>query len=446
MKSFSPDQSQMNLYRPVLKQIINPRDALAVLADCMPWQEFEEAFSRYYSRTGAPAKPIRLMVSLLVLKQLYNLGDETVVQAWVHNPYFQYFSGEAEFQWEFPCDPTDLVHFRKRIGEKGVERIFQVSVRLQGKDAQSREIVVDSTAQEKNITYPTDVKLAVKIINKCRQIAKKEALELRQTYTKTTKKLLLLQRFAHHPKNRKKAAAAKRKLKTIAGRLVRELERKLSGSRLGLYLPDLALFEKVLNQKQQDKQKIYSLHEPQVACIAKGKQAKKFEFGSKVSVAMSRDTNVVVGIVNFTGNPHDGKTLEETLEQVKSTVGQSPQVAIADRGYRGKTRIGETEIIIPKPLGKKASAYEKAKTRKRFRRRAAIEPVISHLKSDFKMARNFLKGVSGDKINALMAGAAFNFKRLLRKIAQAILCLLLNGKKQTLWARLLTLWQLKMNF
>lgn len=290
---------------------------------------------------------------------------------------------------------------------------------------------MDSTAQEKNITYPTDVKLAVKVIKKCQKIAIKESIGLRQSYTRTTKKLLLMQRFAHHPKNRKKAAAAKRKLKTIAGRLIRELRRKLEEASLVTYRPALAMFEKVISQKQNDKQKIYSLHEPDVACIAKGKIAKKFEFGSKVSVAMTKDTNVVVGIVNFTGNPHDSKTLEGTLDQVTRILKANPKAVIADRGYRGKVKVGETQIIIPKPLGRNATGYQKTQARKRFRRRAAVEPIISHLKSDFRMARNFLKGIKGDRINALMAGAAFNFKRMLRKIEKSIFWPILKSKSQT---------------
>ncbi len=290
MKSFSPDQNQSNLFKPILKQIINPRDSLAVLANEMPWKILEDDFEEYYSSTGTPAKPVRLMSSLLILKQLYNLGDETVVKAWVHNPYFQFFSGEVAFQWKAPWDPSDLVHFRNRIGQKGIEKIFEVSVHLQGKDAHSNEIIVDSTAQEKNITYPTDAKLAVRVIKKCQAIAKSNSIKLRQSYTRTTKKLLLMQRFAHHPKNRKKAAAARRKLKTIGGRLIRELRRSLDEGSLATYQGKLSLFEQVLAQTKTSKNKIYSLHEPDVACIAKGKIAKKFEFGSKVSVAITKDT------------------------------------------------------------------------------------------------------------------------------------------------------------
>ena len=232
------------------------------------------------------------MVSLLILKQLKGLGDETVIKEWVQNPYFQYFSGETEFQWDKPCDPSDLVHFRHRIGPGGAEKILEVSIRIQPSKQRRRyteRIVIDTTAQEKNITYPTDVKLRKKVIEKCLKMARAEGIELRQTYTRTVKKLVLQQRFAHHPKNWKRAHAAKRKLKTIAGRLIRELGRKLPQLALSRHQSSLALFNRVINQQRNDKQKIYSLHEPHVACIAKGKVAKKYEFGSKVSVAMSRE-------------------------------------------------------------------------------------------------------------------------------------------------------------
>lgn len=401
------------MFKSTLIQIINPQHTLVLLAEAIPWEEFEKEFVELYSHTGTPAKPIRLMVSLLILKQLKNLGDETIIKEWVQNPYFQYFSGYSESQWEIPCDPSDLVHFRKRLGKAGVEKILAISIKIQPAKDRRRatdEICLDTTAQEKNITYPTDVKLRKKIIDKCVKIAKKEAIELRQSYKRTAKNLVLAQRFAHHPKNYKKAQAAKRKLRTIAGRLVRELGRKLPEQRLETYQDELALFTRVINQQKGDKDKIYSLHEPDVACIAKGKVAKKFEFGSKVSIAMSKNRNMVLGVINFKGNPHDSKTIEATLEQVERLTGKKVQKVIVDRGYRTKKQFGTTQIIAPKPTKDPA---KKAAYRKRFRRRAAIEPIIGHLKNQYRMNRNFLKGEIGDIINATMAGAAFNFKRWL---------------------------------
>lgn len=413
-----PNQNQINMFRPILKQIINPRHTLVLLAEEIPWDEFEEQFKHLYSETGMPAKPIRLMVGLLILKQLKGLGDETVVKEWIQNPYYQYFCGEAEFQWNLPCDPSDLVHFRNRIGKDGVEKILEVSIKIQpGKDRRRamEMIAIDTTAQEKNITYPTDVKLRKKIIENCKKIAKKEGIQLRQSYTRTVKGLMFKQRFAHHPKNYQKAEKAKRRLRTIAGRLVRELRRKLHESQLPKYRERLDLYERVLAQKKQDSQKIYSLHEPDVACIAKGKVAKKYEFGSKVSVAMSKEENIVFGVVNYAGNPNDNKTVEDTLKKVEQLTGRKVRAAIVDRGYKSKKWVNGTQIIKPEPLGSNSSPYEKAKMRKYFRRRSAIEPIIGHMKNQYGMGRNYLKGEKGDVINAIMAGAAFNFKRWLNQ-------------------------------
>ncbi len=417
----SPDQNQKNIFRPLLKEIIKPDHPLVILSKKIDWKELEEEFIELYSHTGQPAKPIRQMLGLLILKQLYNLSDERVVPAWVENPYYQYFCGEAEFKWEFPCDPSDLVHFRHRIGKKGVERILKLSVDLQpGEDYRSKDVIVDTTVQEKNITFPTDAKLYRKIIHRCRKIAKQEHIKLRQSYTQVEKHLMINQRFGHHPKRRKKANSARRKLRTIAGRLVREMERKLPDNSFEKYKADLDLYQRVLDQKRTDSGKVYSLHEPDVSCIAKGKAHKKYEYGSKVSFATLPGSNIVVGVVNFQGNPHDSTTLEDTLIHAEKISGKQFVNAIVDRGYRGKKKIGNTNIIIPgSPRGK--SDYQKRKMRNKCRSRSAIEPIIGHIKHDHRMLRNYLKGTIGDEINAIMAGAAFNFKRLLRIYEQEIL-------------------------
>lgn len=218
---------QMSFLFQTLKDQLNPKHPLYLLANKIDWGSVDSDFQEYYIDFGRPAKPVRLMVSLLILKQLDSLSDESVVAKWVENPYYQYFSGETHFQWAMPCDPSDLVHFRHRVGKEGIEKIFRLSVQLQGKDAQQKSVSIDTTVQEKNITFPTDLKLAVRIIAKCRKIAEKENIELRQSYKRTVKKHMLNQRFKDHPKNKKKAFASARKIRTIAGRLVRELERKL---------------------------------------------------------------------------------------------------------------------------------------------------------------------------------------------------------------------------
>jgi len=417
MKGKPPERSQAKLFYQNLNELVNPKHRLYKLANQIPWQEFERHFSGLYSDAGRPAKPIRLMVSLLILKQLENLSDEVVVERWVENPYYQFFSGEEFFQWEFPCHPTDLVYFRKRIGEDGAKKILKVSIDLHGKKAKEPEVLVDTTVQEKNITFPTDTKLYRRVIAHCVQIAKEEQVVLRQSYKRTTKQLMLAQRFRHHPKNRKKAMAAQRKLKTIAGRLVRELERKLEPSIFARHAPAIEIYKQILSQARKSKNKIYSIHEPQVYCISKGKEHKRYEFGAKASIVVTKNSGVIIGAVSFPENIYDGHTLPKVLKQSEELTGRRAKVAICDRGYRGKSNIGNTKIEIPKKPKKGATAYEKRKARKRFRRRAGIEPVIGHLKSDYRLLRNYLKGSEGDSINLMLAAAAFNFKKLMKQLS-----------------------------
>lgn len=409
------NQKQGSFFKTLLVDFIDKNHPLVILSEIYPWSELEKEFASLYSKTGTPSKPIRLMVGLLLLKQLHNLGDETVVSAWIQNPYFQYFCGETEFQWKAPCDPSDLVHFRKRIGRVGFEKVFELSVKIQNKeDLKSRDLIVDSTVQEKNITYPTDAKLYRKVIEKCNKIAEKENVKQRQTYTRTVKKLKTKVRFGGKPKQKKVAKKAVKRLKTIAGRQLRELERKLPKEILENYEKDFYIFDRVLQQKRGDSNKIYSLHEIEVACIAKGKAHKRFEFGSKVSFAILPGSNIIVAVKNYVGNPHDSKTLESTLQMSEQITNKKYNNVIVDRGYRGIKSIGNTKVILPEA---RETTKSKAQTkRKKCRQRAAIEPIIGHVKQSFGMARNYLKGVAGDEINALLGASAFNLKHLLNRI------------------------------
>lgn len=402
--------SQLSFYSTFEEQL-NHRHPLFILADKINWSVFEESFAKHYREGfGRPAKPIRLMVSLLMLKHLRNLSDESVVEQWSENAYYQYFSGQKAFASKEPCEASELVHFRNRIGAEGVELILKESIRINGKDGEEDKGSVDTTVQEKNITFPTDNKLHRKIIKKCTAIAEKEGLELRQSYSRTLKRLGIEQRFRNHPKNGKKARRADRKVKTIAGRLVRELVRKLSP---GQYAAELALFQRVLDQQRKDKNKIYSLHEPEVRCISKGKEHKKYEFGSKVSITLTRNSGVIIGALNIPTNDYDGHTLEPAIEQQQRLTGHILKEVAVDRGYRGIKEVRGTAIHTPKPFAKKLSTYQKAKRKKGFSRRAAIEPVISHLKTDYRLSRNFYKGINGDNFNVMLAAAAMNLKRMM---------------------------------
>ena len=403
------NRNQISLFSS-FEEMLNHEHPLFILANEVDWSIFEEAFLPLYCQdNGRPAKPIRLMVGLLILKHLRNISDESVVDQWSENSYYQYFCGETTFVPNVPCNASELVHFRKRIGEAGIELILQESIRINGKDSDDDNVNVDTTVQEKDITFPTDSKLHNKIIKKCKKIAEQEGLPMRQTYTFILKRLSRDQRFRNHPKNKAKAKRADKKIKTIAGRLVRELERNLPlDSR---YREELALFHQILLQTRTSKNKIYSIHEPEVCCISKGKEHKKYEFGNKASIAKT-DTGVIVGAMGFR-NEYDGHTLPPVLEQIKKLTGKYPKVAKVDRGYKGKKRIGETEILMPSPPKKSDSYYKRKKNSNAHKKRTAIEPIIGHLKSDHRLNRNFYKGVVGDNINIMLAAAAFNFKRMM---------------------------------
>lgn len=412
---------QLSIFDTPIERFINMNHELCVLAKKIDWESIEDDFTEYYSEIGRPSVPIRRMIGLLLLKHIYNLSDEAIVDRWMENPYWQYFSGELVFQTTKPFDPTDFIHFRNRIGKQGAEKLLKVSVQLFGKQAQEKEVLVDSTVQEKNITYPTDAKQYKRIIETVNKIAKQEGIVLRQTYTRSLKQLMIDQRFHQHPKRRKKARAALRKIKTIAGRQVRDIERQFTSQQKNKHQELFIIINKILVQKKGDKNKIYSLHEPEVSCIAKGKEAKKFEFGNKSGFVVTKTSKIVVGALAFEANPYDGHTLEEHLLQTEYLTGKRPKIGIVDRGYKGKKNIDGTEIILPSVPKKNASQYQKQKARKRFRARAGIEPVIGHIKHDHRMLRNFLKGTNGDMMNTILAGTAFNLKKMLNRIKEQIL-------------------------
>jgi IS5 family transposase len=418
---------QGHLLYPDLLGQLNPKHPLLVLAQKFPWALFEKEFAQFYSSVGRPAKSIRLMVGLLLLKQIEGLSDERVVQVWVQNPYHQAFCGVESFQWDLPCDPTDLVYFRKRIGEAGVEKIFQASVLLHGKASLEREVVIDTTVQEKNITFPTDTKLRLKVMNRCWRLAEEESLQLRRSYRREVKKTLRIIRFNKGKKrdDKKRVTAAIRRIKTMANALLRDVTRKLPESSLVARHEELERYRRVVNQERQDKNKIYSLHEPEVLCISKGKEHKKYEFGAKASIAMTKTNCIIVGAKSFSHNAYDGDTLKAVLSQVKSIRGQSPETSFCDRGFRGRKRIDGTAIVLPEAPSSNVSEYAKRKARENFGRRSAIEPVIGHLKNHFRLARNYLKGTIGDAINLLLAAAAFNLKKWLNALAKGKLFWLL---------------------
>jgi IS5 family transposase len=409
---------QLEMFKIPIIHFIKENHELVLLSKKIDWDQLETSLGVYYCEdNGRPGIPIRTIVGIILLRRMFDESDESILDRWVENPYWQYFCGEVYFQYEPPFDRTELIKFRKRIGDEGSEQILKMTVHLfPEKEIQEKEVLVDTTVQEKNITFPTDVKLQKKIIEKCRKIARKEEIELRQTYRRELKQLMIDQRFHSHPKRKKKAHAAARRIKVIAGRVVRDIDRKMDTNQKEKYEELFAIFNKVLTQEKTSDNKVYSIHQPYVKCIAKGKEAKKYEFGNKSSIVKTKTSGIIVGAMAFIDNVYDGDTLLPQLEQTERLTGRKPQIGIVDRGYRGRKIVNGTRIVIPTKLPASANNYQKQKIRKQFRARAGIEPIIGHLKQDHRMSRNYLLDEQGDIINTLLAAAGFNLRKMLQRL------------------------------
>jgi IS5 family transposase len=405
--------SSLELFQLRLTNLCSHSHPLYKLADQIDWSVFEAAFGPTYCEdNGRAAKPIRLLVGLHYLKHAFNEGDETVVAHWVENPYWQYFCGMEHFTHEFPCHPTLLVKWRHRVGADKLETMLAetVACALREKilnEAELSAVTVDTTVQEKNIAFPTDARLYQKCRVRLIAIAKQQGIQPHQTFDKDAKVALLEQhRFATAGKY-KKAAKMSQRLKTFLGRVVRDIERKADPLHVDLWqMIDQA--NRLLAQQRNSKNKIYSLHEPDVECIAKGKAHKKYEFGCKVGVVTTMEGSWAVGAEAFHGNPYDGHTLDKSLAAAERITGVKPRIACCDQGYRGHNYTGETLIHVTARRGKTMLS------KLLFRRRPAVEPLIGHLKSDNRMGRCYLKGKNGDRINALLAAAGYNLRKLLR--------------------------------
>jgi IS5 family transposase len=407
-------QSQEELFRSRLDQMLNLKHPLFRLANAIDWEYFEREFGKFYvEKVGRPGKPIRILVGLHYLKNAYDESDESCVERFLENPYWQYFCGFEHFQHEFPLNPTTLVKWRQRIGETGIEKLFSqtlVTAQKLGllRESHLNKVNIDTTVQEKAIAYPTDARLYNKMRVKLVRIARKQGIELRQSYDRIGKKALVMQGRYAHARQMKRARKETKKLKVYLGRITREIRRK-AGENASPELEEiLRRSERLLEQQQHDTNKLYSCHAPEVECIAKGKTHKKYEFGCKVSVATTSRDNWIVGIQAHHGNPYDGHTLNSTLELVNRMIGIPVKEAYCDKGYRGHDHVGDTTVHI---AGTKSRLPRSL--RKWLRRRCAIEPIIGHLKSDNRMDRNYLKGALGDTINALLCGCGANIRKLI---------------------------------
>jgi IS5 family transposase len=278
----------------------------------------------------------------------------------------------------------------------------------------------DTTVQENNTTFPTDAKQCKKVIDRCNKIAEAEGIELRRSYRRESKQLLRDSYNGNHPRRAKKAKKARKRLKTIANAQIRDLKRKLEPGREEKYAEQIELYRRVVNQGKHDSNKIYSLHKPFTQCISKGKAHKQYEFGNKVGIIVTgnKGHKIITAVKAFLNNPYDGHTIEPLLDQMERTGQTLPDEVIYDRGGKGRKEIKGVKILTPDKPKKTDSPYERQKKRKKFRSRAGIEAVIGHLKSEFRMGQNYLHGEAGIQINALMACAAWNLKKMMTMLGE----------------------------
>jgi len=406
-------QAQRELFQVELEQLVDVGHPLVKLGRQMDWVVFEAQLGRTYAASnGAPGVRTRLLVALHYLKYQYDLSDEVVVQQWVENPYWQHFSGEQFFQHERPIDPSSMTRWRQRLGEAGAEAMLketiQTGLRLKVITAtQIKRVNVDTTVQTKAVRFPTDARLSHRARERLVKAAREGGITIKQSYERVGPQLLMRQSRYAHARQMNRARACTRKLRTHLGRVIREILRQQAAPAGGLQRL-LATAQRIHAQQPTDKNKVYSVHEPEVCCIAKGKAGKKYEFGNKASVATTSRGGWLLGALSRPGNPYDGHTLEAQLTQVRRMIGSKVQEAYVDMGYRGHDGHGHETVHVDK---RRRGSTLKGLWRW-MKRRAAVEPTIGHLKCEHRLERNRLKGAAGDAINAILSAAAMNFQKL----------------------------------
>lgn len=417
MKPKSRVPEQDDLLRPRLTDMIDMRHELVRLEALIDWEFFEREWAGFFpSHTGRPASSPRLVAGLLYLQHAYRLSDEAAVARWVENPYFQHFCGETFFQHRPPIDASSLTRWRGRIGEEGVEWLLTKTIEA-GREAgvirerSAEAVIVDTTVMEKAIAHPTDARLYEKARLRLVKLAHRAGLSLRQSYARLAPRLAgQVGRYAHARQFRRMRKGLRR-LKGYTGRVMRDIQRQLEAVTDAALREriegEIALTGRLLRQRPKDKRKLYALHEAEVDCISKGKARIRYEFGCKVSVATTHREGFVVGMRAMPGNPYDGHTLREALEQVEILTDTRPRRAFVDRGYRGHG-VECTAVFV--------SGQRRGMTpalRRDLRRRSAIEPMIGHMKTDGRLARCPLKGTLGDALHAVLCGCGHNIRMIL---------------------------------
>jgi IS5 family transposase len=424
-----------DLFRARLEQIINMKHELVQLGGKIDWDWIDDEIAPLYSDRGRPAIETRFVIGLLLLKHIYGLSDEGVCERWVHDPYFQYFTGEEFFQHEFPHERSDLSHWRKRLGDK-LEILLAESLRVAHESGALRtqdlkRVTVDTTVQPKAITFPTDAKLMQAAIKGLNRLARKHGVQLRQSYLRIAKRAAMMAGRYAHAKQFNRHRRQLRILRTRLGRLIRDIRRKIAGQEhlaVAFEVPLSRASQIRFQEQRQRGWKLYSFHASEVECIGKGKASTPYEFGVKASIvttnARAPGGQFVLHATSLPGNPYDGHTLGAVIEGTERLTGCEVERAYVDKGYRGHDTINPRRVFIS---GQKRGVFGAIK--RELRRRSAIEAVIGHMKNDGHLGRCYLKGRDGDAANIILTATGYNLRLVLawlRELLRIILTVMMR--------------------
>ncbi len=444
-----------DFFRSRIDAMINLNDPLAVLAKRLPWELIEATLAAKFERenragqsldgadlfgptavvvgggistAGRPKLPIRLMASLVYLKNAFNLSDEEVCSRWSENIVWQFFSGMDYYEHRLPCDPTQIGRFRRALGEDGLEQLLKATIdtALAIKAVKPQElerVIVDTTVQEKAIAHPVDSRLLEIARHKVVSAARRAGIQLKQTFAREGKELRRRAGGYAHAKQFRRLKKVVKRQRTTLGIVMREVQRKVKAPEFAPVdakaVSDLTMWleraERIRTQQTKDKNKLYALHAPEVECIAKGKARKPYEFGVKAAIVVSHKAGLMMGARTFPGNPYDGHILSAVMEQAANLMQDVPakiKQIVVDLGFRGVDADNPGMEIIHR--GKIKSLSRQQKTW--LRRRQAVEPAIGHLKSDHRMDRCWLQGAVGDALHAVSCAAGFNLRWLMRAV------------------------------
>ncbi len=418
---------QDDLFKVMLCDLVAKGHDLVLLRDAIDWRRFEEVLAPAYSSdNGRPSVPVRMMAGLTFLKYMFAMSDQDVLDNWCENPYWLYFCGGEFFEHKPPTDQATMSRWRSRAGEAGAKEMVMeiLASAVRNKVAKRKDferVNVDTTVAEKNIRFPTDARTLDRARERVVATGEKLGVRFSRNYARKGKTMLRKHSGYVKAKQFNRAANAVRAMKQYFGNVTDDAEKALQ-SIVQRNAREMALVEQIMglldmsrrliaqDKDTPGKDKIYSVHEPQVECIAKGKVHKRYEFGVKAGYVTVSSTNWVLGAMALPGNPYDGNTLAQMLREAEEVSGVKPRHAYCDLGYRGHDYKGDCDVLV-------VNRFRKRKPRcvlRWWKRRSAIEPVIGHIKSDHYMERNMLGGERGDKINTVLSAVGFNLVKLMK--------------------------------